>query len=299
MGKNHKMGKLSPILLLCCLLGTARPGLTGPGTQPAPEQNEDPAEEWKKACAQFEALKGYRPLFLKPKPISELLAWVPEGEVVQVFDEHCRPIELARHEGHLAGDTDIKTTFHKGTKRVQARTAHFGYSVSYTGPGWTDYEKDAKGRWQEVGGGGMGCFAPRPGVLNRVTRDAAWYSGSAVMLKVGCNWVEEYTSSCIGGGERVCRTCRSLQLDVLQGRIHHARGPVVRHGSSKPMDCSAPCPNNTLVGTRDRLNQYLAGKKFISRETFGDSPVLFRSRKACRLHRARNKKARREPSACP
>jgi len=157
------------LLMVCWLLPAAG----------AAEQLSD-AKAWRAACAELPELKQYRPLFIEPRPFDELRAWVPEGQTVRVWDENCKPIDLQRHEGLLAGDVEIETSFHKGVKRVSARTAHFGHGVSYTGPGWTEYEKDARGRWQEVGGGGMGCLETRHGVLSRVTRDSAHYDGAAL-----------------------------------------------------------------------------------------------------------------------
>ncbi|MBW2701612.1 MAG: hypothetical protein JRF33_12420 [Deltaproteobacteria bacterium] len=146
-----------------------------------------------------------------------------------------------------------------------------------------------EGKWEEVGGGGMGCFEPRPGLLSRVTKDAVWYAGDEVSLKIRCRWVTVETSPCIGGGKRVCRHCRSLRVEVLQARhLRQFPGEVtMRQSGSKPLDCSAPCPKNSLIETRDRLNQYLEGKEFFSPEASGEGPVLFRSLKACRRHRSK------------
>ena len=273
------MVKVASILLFCFFLSPVQAGS---------EKRVDPEEAWREACAELEALSAYRPFSLRPRVIDELLSWVEEGKSIRVYDEDCRPIDVMRHEGELAGDVDIKTSFHEGIKRESARTAHFGYSISYTGPGWTDYEKNEKGKWEEVGGGGMGCFDPRPWLLSRVTKDAAWYGGAKVSLKIHCRWVTEETSPCIGGGKRICRHCRSLRIDVLQANhIRKFSGEVMmRQSGSKPLDCSAPCPKNSLIETRDRLNRYLEGKKFFSPEATDEEAVLFRSLKACRRHRS-------------
>ncbi len=258
-----------------------------------PPEKVDPEEAWREACAELEALSEYRPFPLRSRLIDELLSWVDEGKSIRVYDEDCRPIDVMRHEDELAGDVDIKESFHEGIKRVEARTAHFRYSISYTGPGWTDYEKNEKGKWEEVGGGGAGCFEPRSGLLSRVTKEAAWYDGAEVSLKVSCRWVTEETSPCIGGGKRICRHCRSLRVEVLQAR-HLRQYPgeaTIRQSGSKPLDCSAPCPKNTLIETRDRLNRYLEGKAFFGSDVSGEGAVLFRSLKACRRHRS-NRPAR-------
>jgi hypothetical protein len=86
----------------------------------------DTAKQWKEAREEVEELKSYRPLFLKPTSLDELLAWVPEGRKVQLFDEKCRPVKLERNEGVLTGPVDVKTKISKGVKSVHFKTGHFG-----------------------------------------------------------------------------------------------------------------------------------------------------------------------------
>lgn len=275
------MGRLANCVLLACLLLHGRAYA---------QQTE--AEAWRAACAELPELGSYRPLFLEPRPFDELMAWVPEGKTIRVYDENCKPIDLVRHEGHLAGDMEEKTTFHKGLKRISARTAHFGLDVSYTGPGWTDYERDEEGRWQEVGGGGMGCFEIRAGTLGRVTREAAFYNGTLVTFEVVCWSQLEELGKCADGSPRKCQRCEGIRLDAKSnspGRMIRYRGPMVRQSSSKPVDCSRPCPADELGARVERLNRYLDGKRFISTDEFDSGAALFRSRKACRRHRARSR----------
>ncbi len=272
-------------------------------SSPRPQEDVDPVEAWEAACKEVEELKRYRPLFIKPTPLDELLAWVPEGKKVQIYDEKCRPVRVERHEDKLMGLVDVRTTLSRGVKRVHAMTARFGQEVYYTGPGFSEYEKNKKGEWEEVGAGGSGCLETRSGALNRVTEDSAFYSGAQVSLNVVCDSFKEWKEICKGGGERTCRTCRSLDV-----RAHsHTSGfgfGYMRASSSVSadasaqkdpaagdgVDCSKPCPADSLSETMEKMNRFLKGKRFVTLDSHENGfPALFRSRKVCRRHRRKRK----------
>jgi hypothetical protein len=262
-------------------------------------EKEDFAEQWKWALSVLPQLSGYQPLDLGGSPMEELRKWVPPGKSITVYDERCRPIRVSLHEGVLSGDTNIQTTYHKGVKKVEALTVEYGTTIAYLGPGWTEYEKNAKGKWVEVGGGGMGCLETRPGVLNKVTRDAAWYGGFVASLNVVCGSPLSWTDTCLDGSSRVCKKCNSLRLEV------HSVTPgigVGRFGTTgagihpdKPVDCSIPCPVDTKANEREKLNRILKGREFLSIGTGQGVPTLFRFRKTCEKYRIKPRTKRSLP----
>lgn len=275
-----------------------------PVAQPA---TADPATTWKAACAELKEFNEYRPLFTEPTPLDELLAWVAEGKHIQLFDEKCRPIRVERNEDELTGKIDVKTTVSRGVKRVRWRTAHFAMDVNYTGPNDAEYEKNVQGNWEEVGGGGMGSLETRSGALNRVTKDAAFYGGAMVSLTVECRTYQEISGTCANGDKRTCRTCVSLRVRAHSrssgiGFGYAGASVAASAGSSgeqkpsadAPLDCSKPCPPDTLSDSMHRLNAFLKGKELVTLSSLvDDMPILFRSRRACQLHRAKRSRGRK------
>jgi len=260
----------------------------------------DTAKQWKEAREEVEELKRYRPLFLKPTPLDELLAWVPEGKKVQLFDEKCHPVKLERNEGVLTGPVDVKTKISKGVKSVHFKTGHFGLNVAYTGPSSTSYIRNKKGQWIRNSSGGIGSLESRAGALNRVTKNAAYYGGAVVSLKAVCRSYQEKCAICAGGSKRTCRTCRSIQIQA-KSRSHgigfgYVKAPVKRASPClKEVDCSKPCPEDVLSKKIAQLNSFLKGKEFVTLNSdIENPPILFRTRKACRRHRARHKKSKKK-----
>ncbi len=260
------------------------------------KENIDTAKQWKEAREEVEELKNYRPLFLKPTPLDELLAWVPKEKKAKLFDEKCRPVKVERNEDVLTGPVEVKTKISKGVKRVNFKTGHFGLSVSYTGPYSTSYKKDKQGQWVSYSSGGMGSLETRTGALNRVTKNAAFYGGAVVSLKAVCRSYHSKSVNCAGGGKRTCRICRSIQIQAKsrsQGIGFGYVGAAAKGVSFelKEFDCSKPCPVDVLGKKIAQLNSFLKGKKFVTLDSdIENPPILFRTRKACRRHRARRKK---------
>lgn len=258
----------------------------------------DTGKQWKEAREEVEELKSYRPLFLKPTPVDELLAWVPKGKTVKLFDEKCRPVQVERNNGVLTGLVDVKTTISKGVKSVHFKTGHFGLSVSYTGPSSTTYTRNKKGQWVRNSSGGRGSLETRVGALNRVTKNAAFYGGAVVVLKAVCRSYDSKCAICEGGGKRSCRTCRSIQIQA-KSRSHGIGFGYAKTPSKsvtpclKKADCSQPCPVDVLGKKIAKLNAFLKGKQFVTVDSdIENPPALFRTRKACRRHRAKHKKAK-------
>jgi len=283
----------------CCWLGlTCLPGLAaqaGMADAPAATSAREAslADEWRWARSALPRLSGYQPLDLEPVPVGALLDWAPEGKTILVYDWDCRPIRLSRFEGTLAGDVDEKTTIEHGIKRVEASTVRYGAEISYLGSGWTEYERDARGRWVEAGAGAPGCLNVPPGTLNRVTRTAAWYAGAIVFLKAVCETTRRTTSPCSGGGQRTCESCAMLGLEV---ESHSPGMGMYRRGRSgvgiektKPIDCSQPCPEDPSKETLEHLNRILAKRRFLTTRTQGTRPALFRSRKTCMRYRSKHR----------
>ena len=263
-----------------------------------PKPNVDTAKQWKEALEEVEELKRYRPLFIKPTPVDELLSWVPKGKRVRLFDEECRPVRVKRDEGGLTGAMDVETRISGGVKWVYSKMGYFGLFVSYTGPSSNSYIKNKKGKWVRYAGIGTCYWEERAGALNRVTKNSAIYGGAVVNLKAVCRAYHLKGEICAVGGKRTCRTCRSIriQADSRSHGIGFGEIEMPKESLSlclRKVDCSKPCPEDVLGEKIAKLNGFLKGKEFVGLDMIVEAPpMLFRTLKACRLHRARSNQKR-------
>lgn len=203
------------------------------------------AERW----ADFRRLAGARTtLWVRPRGdrcFAVRGAWEEEG----FFGR-------ARETVKIKGDT-------KSVRFESVEMTEVGISLS--GPHGEEFVRDARGRWQENGGFGLGSFATiADGPVFEVTRKAAYYGGIAYSLTIVCNASSVQEDRCTDGTTRRCERCSSLWARPHGPQMGSA-GSWTSHTSAgdRQVDCSAPCPPDLLTARLVALNVVMQGRIFM------------------------------------
>jgi len=210
--------------------------------------------------------------------------WFPdEGRVfVRTADGKCTPVVGGWDGDVFVGKARERTRIEGKTKEsswVNVEIAPSG--VVENGPHGITYTRNAKGKWEESGGWGIGCMdiiVDRS--ISAVHDDAIVYAGYAYTLTIECNGTRTDEQRCTDGTTRTCTTCATLVA------LQHADRMGFGHGRTRmtvrahdPIDGTEPCPSDTVGPLVEPLSAIVKGRRFYG--TTDLQGAVYRTRRAC------------------
>jgi hypothetical protein len=257
-----------------------------PEPAPSPLMDEiaglDAEARWAWAVERFPALADHAAID-HGELVAQLPEWFPDGRVfVRTSDSKCFPVVGEWTDGSFVGRARETVTVKGRTKERVWYTIEISPSgIVETGPGAETYTRNAKGKWEVTGGWGVGCMdvlAHR--WLSEVTPDAIYFAGYEYTLTIECAGERVTTDVCIGGGERVCKQCAGLWAQPHASNMGFGRGRMgIGVKASTPIDCSAPCPADTLAPLVEPLGAIVKGRRFSGLASMDGA--VYKSRRAC------------------
>ena len=164
--------------------------------------------------------------------------------------------------------------------------------ISESGPGGIIYQRDTRGRWQEVGGFGTGCFNTLvERSMSAADDQQVTFAGHAYTLEPRCQGTETVTQTCLTGGQRRCERCAGISLHPHADHMGWSTGTIrIGRVEPAPVDCTQACPADEWTPLLPRLATVLAGRRF-SGVLAEEGPVVFRSARGCAREQRRRKAA--------
>lgn len=271
-----------------------RPRATTPAPEPTPAPPLEPPPTWEWALSVLPELAEHSEADPSEAALARFVGWFDDGGAPRVhvlLEGKCHAIDGSMSGDGFHGSWREEVTVEGDERRVSGMSFDIGRGgITESGPGGVIQKRDEKGRWQEVGGFGTGCFDtlvdhPMSAADDRsVTFGGYWYR-----LEPVCEVTEAVTQTCEGGGERRCERCTRVWLRPKTERMGWGRGVTgIGRVESAPIDCTQPCPADEWTPRLPRLTTALAGRRFHG--TLDDQgPVVFRSAKGCARELRRRK----------
>ena len=242
----------------------------------------DPDGQWAWAVARFPALAEHAALD-RTELVAQLSEWFPDGRVwVRTASEACFPVKGTWTEDAFVGSARETVKVSGRTKTRTAYTVEIAPSgVVEMGPGGETFTRNKKGEWALTGGFGTGCFdvLVRASV-SEVTPDAVYFAAYDYTLTIECAGTSTTTDVCEGGGTRTCESCSSFWAQPHASGRGFGRGTIgIRASKSTPIDCSVPCPADTVTPLLEPLNAIVKGRRFTGTTTL--EGAVYKSRRTC------------------
>jgi hypothetical protein len=305
---RRALGLLAMVLVACAPKPVAEPVRPEPAPAPAPAVSipeaapapaAAPAEpappplmaeiagldaeaRWAWAVERFPALADHAAID-HDELVAQLPEWFPNGRVfVRTTDSKCFPVVGEWTDGSFVGRARETVTVKGRTKeRVWYTIEISPTGIIETGPGAETYTRNAKGKWEVTGGWGIGCMdvlAHR--WLSEVTPEAIYFAGYEYTLTIECAGVRKSTDVCEGGGERVCEACSGLLAQRHASNMGFGHGRIgIMSKSATPIDCTVPCPADTLSPLVEPLGAIVKGRRFSGLASMDGA--VYKSRRAC------------------
>ncbi len=288
---------------------------TAPAPAPAPEPVRAPEPEppptWEWAVSVLPELAQHRMSDPGEAALARFLGWFASGEASRVhvyLGGACHAIPGSPDSDGFYGSWHRRVTTDGDERRVTAMSFEITRGgITESGPGGVIYHRDRRGRWQEAGGFGTGCFNTLVDhALSAADDRQATFAGYSYTLEPRCQSTEMVTQNCVAGGQRRCERCTRIVLHKHTGAMAWATGRIgVGWVAPAPVDCTQPCPADEWTPLLPRLATVLAGRRF-SGALEGEGPVVFRSasggarelqrRKAAAARAASRSRRGRDPS---
>lgn len=271
----------------------ATPVEPAPAAEPA---SSEPPPTWEWALSVVPALAEHSEVDPGGDALARFVGWFDEGGTPRVhflYDGACHAIEGTMSGEGFHGSWREEITTEGDERRVSRTSFDITRSgITESGPGGIIYRRNAKGRWEEAGGFGIGCFAVLVDRWMSAADDGSvTFGGYEYRLEPVCDRTESVTQTCIGGGERRCERCAGVWLRPVADRMGFGKGAIgVGHGSPTPVDCTQPCPVDEWTPRLPRLAAALAGRRFYG-VIGSEGPVVFRTAKGCARELRRRKAA--------
>lgn len=277
------------------------PAPTEAEPEPEPEPAFEPTWEW--ALTVAPELAEHSDRSPSPAAYERFTRWFAKGRrtIHLRLGDQCFEVKGSVDQGFSYRET-VTTN---GNTRTRT-----GYNLQITeggitesGPGGTTYERDEKGRWQEVGGFGTGCFDVLVhDSLSKVERGVAYFDAYGYTLTAECRGTMAEAQRCEDGSTRTCERCSGIVLRRHAPNRGWGSAGQISVGAidSPPVDCTQPCPADEHTPKLEPLGQVLKGRRFFGRGS-DDEGVLFLRGKDCRRAasrvRAQWKQARESDAA--
>ena len=270
-----------------------------PEPTPEPSPTPEPPPTWEWALSVLPELAEHSEVDPSEAALARFVGWFDQGGAPRVhvlLAGACQAVDGSMGGDGFHGDWRKTVTIEGDERRV------FAYDLAITrggitesGPGGTIYQRDEKGRWQEVGGFGTGCFdtlVEHP--MSAADDRSVTFAGYVYRLEPSCGGTEVVTQTCTGGGERRCERCTGVGLRPVADRRSSSL-ETTRSGrvDPAPVDCTQPCPADEWTPRLPRLAAALQGHRFHG-TLEGEGPVVFRSAKDCLRELRRRKPSGRE-----
>jgi hypothetical protein len=221
-----------------------------------------------------------------PAALARFVGWFDDGKPPRVHLLHgdaCHAVT-----GSMSGDGFHGTWREQVTTSGNERTRSYlsleiaRHGITETGPHGVTQARDERGKWQEVGGFGTGCFETLVDrSMTAADASSVTFAGFRYELTAHCARVEGRQQTCEGGGTRVCERCGGVWLQPHASRMGFGRPSVTsRVVDPTPVDCTQPCPADQWSPRLPRLAAVLKGRSFAG-VVDGEGPVVFRSAKGC------------------
>jgi hypothetical protein len=299
-------GGLCAVLVACAPRPVAEPAppeprheaalpAPAPAALPSPVQPEpppspvdeiaglDPDAQWAWAVERMPALAEHVAID-RAELLAQLPEWFPEGRVFVRVGESakCFPIEGAWTGDAFVGRARERVTTKGRTKERVWYTVEVSPSgIIETGPSGETSTKNAQGKWEVTGGFGTGCMdvlVQRS--VSEITPDAVRFAAYDYTLTIECAGTSKTTDVCEGGGTRDCERCSSLWAQPHASGMGFGRGSIAMHATkSTPIDCSTPCPPDSLTPLLEPLNAIVKDRSFTGTTTM--EGAVYKSRRAC------------------
>jgi hypothetical protein len=278
------------------LVGALEPSVTAPAPAPAAEPEPEPPPTWEWALSVAPQLAEHSAVDPGQDALARFVGWFDDGTPPRVHLLHgdaCHAIT-----GSMSGDgfhgtwrEEVTTTGNERTRSyLSLEIARHG--ITETGPHGVTYARDERGKWQESGGFGTGCFETLV-EHSMTTADAAsvTFAGYRYELTAHCEHYAEVEQTCEGGGTRACERCSGVRLQPHAERRGFGHVTVKSGMADRtPVDCTQPCPADEWTPRLPRLDAVLKGRSFVG-VVEGAGPVVFRSAKGCARELRRRKAA--------
>ena len=259
--------------------------------EPAPASAE-PAPTWQWAVSVLPELAGHSEVDPGEAALARFVGWFGaggSGRVYLLLDGVCHAVDGTMSEDGFHGSWQTKVTIRGNERRVSGMSLEITRGgVTESGPGGLIYERDRRGRWQEVGGYGVGSFATivdEP--MSAADDQSLTFAGYWYGLEPSCERTESVTWTCIDGGQLRCERCAHVGLRRrVEGR--GGGGGTIGGGRVErtPVDCTRACPADEWTPLLPRLATALAGRRF-SGVLERAGPVVFRGARSCARERRR------------
>ncbi|MCA9650133.1 MAG: hypothetical protein KC501_09505 [Myxococcales bacterium] len=252
-----------------------------------------PSPTWEWAVSVVPALGEHSQLSPSPEAYARFSRWFAQGPrtfYIRVHDR-CHRVRGSVDEGFSFRET--VTTAGNTRTRTAYGLMIAPSGITETGPGGTTYQRDEQGRWQEVGGFGMGCAQTI--VHESISREedgVAYFDAYHYTLTAECSHRIHEEQRCQDGSTRTCTRCAGVHLQPHASNRGWGRAA---YGVGQPVppplhDCTQPCPVDEWTPRLEPLAQVLEGRVFHGEGTTGEG-VLFRRSKDCQ-HAATRERAR-------
>lgn len=264
--------------------------------EPVLAAEPEPPPTWEWAVSVLPELAGHSEVDPADAALTRFLGWFADGRAPRVhllFAGACHAIRGTIDSDGFHGGWRNQVTIVGGERRVTGMSLDITRGgVTESGPGGVIYRRDAKGRWQEVGGFGTGHFESIvDSPLRAADERSLTFGGYWYRLEPFCEHSESVAQTCTDGAQRRCERCTRVGLKPqAEGRGWAL--PRLKSGRVEPtpVDCAQPCPADEWTPRLPRLASVLAGRQF-SGVLEGEGPVVFRSAKGCASERRRKRQA--------
>lgn len=268
---------------------------TAPAPPPEPALPPEPPPTWEWALSVLPELAEHHQADPSEAALARFVGWFDEGgspRVHVLLEEACHAIDGSMSGDGFHGSWRTEVTTEGDERRVSSMSFEITRSgITESGPGGLVYTRDAKGRWQESGGFGTGCFATLVDhSMSAADERSVTFASYRYRLEPQCASSETIDQRCKGGGERRCERCTSVWLQPkVDGGMGVGRGRIgVGQVDPAPVDCTQPCPVDEWTPRLPRLATALAGRTFHG-VLAHEGPVVFRSAKGCARELRRRK----------
>ncbi len=267
-----------------------------PAPEPAPPPEPPPTWAW--AVSALPELAEHSEVDPSAAALARFVGWFDDGAPARVhvlLEGACHAIKGSISADGFHGRWQTRVTTRGDEREVSGMSFEIARGgITESGPGGSIFKKrkNNKGRWQEVGGFGMGSFhtlvdAP----MTAADDQSVTFAGYTYRLEPVCVSTETLTQTCTAGGERSCGRCLRVWLKPQAEGMGWGSGTIgVGRVDPTPVDCTQPCPADQWTPLLPRLSAVLEGRQF-SGVREGEGRVVFRSAKGCaRELRRRNTK---------
>ena len=272
--------------------------------EPARASEPEPPPTWEWAVSVLPELAEHRVLDPGAAALARFLGWFDGGRSSRVYaylGGACHAIAGSPGSDGFYGSWRRRVSTAGDERRVTAMSLEITRGgITESGPGGVIYHRDRRGRWQEAGGFGTGCFNTLVDhSMSAADDDQATFAGYAYTLEPRCQGTETVTQNCSAGGQRRCERCTRILLHQHTDSMAWGTGKIgIGWVEPAPVDCMQPCPADEWTPLLPRLATVLAGRRF-SGVLAGEGPVVFRSASGCAREQRRRKAAARTAASDP